>query len=50
MKYLQNYSLFEKPIEVEFARAPSDATLVEKGVFDTTIAVRRRDLKIKSKK
>ena len=46
---INGHMIFGKRLEAQFSKNTSDATHIQNGQFDTTIAQRRRDVKEKEK-
>ena len=46
---INGHMIFGKRLEAQFSKNTSDATHIQNGQFDTTIAQRRRDEKEKEK-
>ena len=46
IKNLHNFSLFGKEIDVQFAKRPSEATLLNRGQYDSKKQIKKRDKKL----
>ena len=46
LKNLQNFNLFGKEIEVQFAKRSSEATLLNRGQYDGKKQIKKREKKL----